>query len=159
MGTRSGDIDPAVVAHVSRSASCDPLDVIGDLNQASGLRGLGGSSDMREILDGRARGDDRAGLAFDVFCHRVRKYVGAYLAVLGRCDAIVFTGGIGEHSAPVRAAALGGLVGLGIELDPARNDAHEQLVSTPASTIAVLVVPTDEELEIARQTAALAGAG
>jgi acetate kinase len=114
MGTRSGDIDPAVVAHVSRATGRDPLEVIGELNHASGLRGLSGSSDMREILDRCDRGDARAQLAFDVFCHRIRKYVGAYLAVLGRCDAIVFTGGIGEHSAPVRAAALRNLDGFGI---------------------------------------------
>ena len=153
MGTRSGDVDPAVVAHVSRATGRDPLEVIGELNHASGLRGLSGSSDMREILDRCARGEARAQLAFDVFCHRVRKYVGAYLAVLGRCDAIVFTGGIGEHSAAVRAATLGGLDRLGIEVDPARNDAHEQVISADGASVAVLVVPTDEEREIARQTA------
>lgn len=155
MGTRSGDIDPAVVAHVSRATGRDPLDVIGELDHTSGVRGLSGSSDMREILDRCDRGDARAQLAFDVFCHRVRKYVGAYLAVLGRCDAIVFTGGVGEHSAQVRAAALRGLGDLGIEVDPTRNDAHEQVVSVDGATIAVLVVPTDEEREIARQTAEL----
>jgi acetate kinase len=153
MGTRSGDIDPAVVAHVSRVTGHDPLDVIGELNHASGLRGLGGSSDMREILDRCDRGDGAAQLAFEVFCHRVRKYVGAYLAVLGRCDAIVFTGGIGERSAHVRAASLRGLGGLGIEVDPERNNTHEQVISADSANIAVLVVPTDEELEIARQTA------
>jgi acetate kinase len=153
MGTRSGDVDPAVIAHVSRATGRDPLEVIGDLNQASGLRGLSGSSDMREILDRRERRDEHAQLAFDVFCHRVRKYVGAYLAVLGRCDAIVFTGGIGEHSAPVRAATLRGLDELGIHVDPARNEAHEQVISADAARVAVLVVPTDEECEIARQTA------
>lgn len=157
MGTRSGDVDPAVVAHVSRSTGRDPLEVIGELNHTSGLRGLGGSSDMREIVDRCDRGDERAQLAFDVFCHRVRKYVGAYLAVLGRCDAIVFTGGIGEHSAPVRAAALRGLAGLGIEVDPDRNDTHEQVISTEGARVAVLVVPTDEEREIARQTAEVIG--
>ena len=159
MGTRSGDVDPAVVAHVSRATGRDPLEVIGALNHTSGLRGLSGSSDMREILDRRDRGDARAQLALDVFCHRVRKYVGAYLAVLGRCDAIVFTGGIGEHSAPVRAAALRGLDGLGIEVDPDRNDAHEQVISTDGAGIAVLVVPTDEEREIARQTAEVVETG
>lgn len=153
MGTRSGDLDPAVVAHVSRATGRDPLEVSGELNHASGLRGLSGSSDMREILDRCDRGDEQAQLAFDVFCHRVRKYVGAYLAVLGRCDAIVFTGGIGEHSARVRAAALHGLSGLGIEVDPDRNDAHEQVISADGAGVALLVVPTDEELEIARQTA------
>ncbi|HSL60091.1 MAG TPA: acetate kinase [Acidimicrobiales bacterium] len=159
MGTRSGAIDPGVIAHVSRATGRDPLDVVGELNNASGLRGLSGSSDMREILDRCGRGDARAQLAFDVFCHRVRTYVGAYLAVLGRCDAIVFTGGIGENSAPVRAAALQGLGGLGIEVDPARNDGHEQVISVDGARIAVLVVPTDEESEIARQTAEVVRAG
>jgi acetate kinase len=158
MGTRSGDIDPAVVGHISRITERDPLDVIGELDHASGLSGLGGSSDMREILDRCDRGDTRAQLAFEVFCHRIRKYVGAYLAVLGRCDAIVFTGGIGEHSAQVRAAALSGLGGLGITVDPTRNDAHQPMISEDGASIAVLVVPTDEEGEIARQTAAAAGA-
>ena len=159
MGTRSGDIDPAVVAHVSRATGRDPLDVIGELNHASGLRGLSGSSDMREILVRCDRGDERARLAFDVFCHRVRKYVGAYLAVLGRCDAIVFTGGIGERSARVRASALSDLAGLGIELDPDRNDTDAQVISTDRASVTVLVVPTDEEREIARQTAEVAQAG
>jgi acetate kinase len=155
MGTRSGDIDPAVVAHVSRATGRDPLEVIGELNHASGLRGLSGSSDMREILDRCERGEARAQLALDVFCHRIRKYVGAYLAVLGRCDAIVFTGGIGEHSAPVRAAALRNLDGLGIQIDPERNEAHEPVISADGASIPVLVVPTDEEREIAHQTAAV----
>jgi acetate kinase len=159
MGTRSGDVDPAVIAHVSRATGRDPLDVIGDLNRASGLRGLSGSSDMREILERCDAGDERARLAFDVFCQRVREYVGAYLAVLGRCDAIVLTGGIGEHSPRVRAAALGGLNGLGIELDPERNDRSDTLVSSDASPTAVLVVPTDEEGEIARQTAEVVSGG
>ena len=153
MGTRSGDVDPAVVAHVSRATGRDPIDVIGELNSASGLRGLGGSSDMREILGRCERGDVSAQLAFDVFCHRVRKYVGAYLAVLGRCDAIVFTGGIGEHSAPVRARVLNGLDALGIAVDPDRNDANESVVSPDGASVALLAVPTDEEREIARQTA------
>jgi len=157
MGTRSGDVDPAVIGHVSRSTGRDPLVVIDELNRASGLRGLGGSSDMREIQARRDDGDERASLAFDVFCHRIRKYVGAYLAVLGRCDAVVFTGGIGEHSAAVRASALSGLEGFGIEIDPTRNDRHDTVVSPPGSRVAVLVIATDEEAEIARQTAAIAG--
>jgi acetate kinase len=157
MGTRSGDIDPAVVTHVASATGRDLVDVIADLNRSSGLRGLGGSSDMREIVERREQGDEQARLAFDVFCHRVRKYVGAYLAVLGRCDAIVFTGGIGEHSAEVRAEVLKGLDGLGIVVDPSRNDAHHAVISTDRSRVAVLVVPADEESEIARQTADVVG--
>jgi acetate kinase len=158
MGTRSGDIDPAVIAHVSRATGRDPLDVIAELNRASGLRGLSGSSDMREVLDRCDRGDAAAQLAFDVFCHRIRTYVGAYLAVLGGCDAIVFTGGIGEHSARVRAGALVGLARLGIVIDPERNRSHGPVISSDRASVAVLVVPTDEEGEIARQTAEAAGA-
>lgn len=153
MGTRSGDIDPAVVTHVSRATGRDVLEVIGELNHSSGLRGLGGSSDMREIIERCEQGDARAQLAFDVFCHRVRKYIGAYLVVLGRCDAIVFTGGIGEHSAQVRAEVLRNLDALGIAVDANRNVAHEAVISAEGSGIAVLVVPADEESEIARQTA------
>lgn len=162
MGTRSGDIDPGVVAHVSRASGRDALDVLGDLNRTSGLLGLGGSSDMREILHRRNQGDERARLAFDVFCHRVRRYVGAYLAVLGRCDAIVFTGGIGERSPDVRATVLRDLDWFGIGLDATRNEAGAQMISPEGARVAVLVVPTDEEGEIARQTAevaAVTGAG
>lgn len=153
MGTRSGDVDPGVIAHVSSATGRDPLEVIGDLNRASGLLGLSGSSDMREVLERAARGESGATLAFDVFCHRVRSYIGAYLAVLGRCDAIVFTGGIGEHSAEVRSATLAGLDWFGITLDEDRNQAHAQVISSDGARVAVLVVPTDEEAEIARQTA------
>lgn len=159
MGTRSGDVDAAVIAHVAHATGRDPVDVVADLNRSSGLRGLAGSSDMREILERRDRGDGQAALAFDVFCHRIRKYVGAYLAVLGGCDAIVFTGGIGEHSPAVRAEALAGLTSLGIELDPALNDSNTTLISPEGGSIAVLVVPTDEEREIAGQTADVIMAG
>jgi acetate kinase len=159
MGTRSGDIDPAVIAHVSHATGRDPLDVIAELIHGSGLRGLSGSSDMREVLERSARGDAAAELAFDVFCHRIRTYVGAYLAVLGGCEAIVFTGGIGERSARVRAAVLSGLGRLGIEIDAERNDTHELVISPDGASVTVLVIPTDEEREIARQTAMVVDAG
>ena len=156
MGTRSGDVDPAVVRHVADAAGRPIADVLGDLNRGSGLLGLCGTSDMREVTERATAGDERAQLAFSVFCHRIRKYVGAYLAVLGRCDAIVFTGGIGEHSPLVRSRSVADLGGLGIELDPAANAAcvaRDAVVSTAMSPIAVLVVATDEEAEIAAQTA------
>lgn len=153
MGTRSGDLDPGVIAHVGKATGRDPYEVIADLNRASGLLGLSGSSDMREILERRANGDPRARLAVEVVCHRVRRYIGAYLAVLGRCDAIVFTGGIGERSAEIRAGVLGGLDWFGIALDPTRNARDDPIVSAEAARVAVLVVPTDEEGEIARQAA------
>lgn len=160
MGTRSGDVDPAVVFHLARvgGLSIDEIDTL--LNQRSGLAGLCGDNDMREIGRRMAAGDDAARLAFDVYVHRLRKYVGGYTAVLGRVDAVAFTAGVGENSAAVREAALRDLTGLGIELDPVRNALRAstaRLVSAPASRVAVAVVPTDEELEIARQTYDLVG--
>jgi acetate kinase len=154
MGTRSGDIDPAVVFHLHRVAGL-ALDEIEDLlNERGGLLGLCGDNDMREVLRRRAGGDEAATLAFDVYCHRLRGYVGAYYALLGRVDAVTFTAGVGENAAEVRAAALAGLDRLGIEVDAARNAAHrrgERLVSPDGAEVAVCVVPTDEELEIAEQ--------
>jgi len=110
---------------------------------------------MRAVLRRRAAGDPAAGLAFDVYCRRITEYVGAYLAVLGRLDAITFTGGVGEHAAEVRAAALAGLAGLGIAVDPARNERGAPVISPPTAPVAVCVVPTDEEREIADQALAV----
>ena len=115
---------------------------------------------MRTVQSRRAAGDASAALAFDVYCHRIRKYIGGYAATLGRLDAITFTAGVGENSVPVRAAALDGLGLLGIEVDPARNDSSdrgERLISPVGAPVAVCVVPTDEELEIATQTVRLLG--
>jgi acetate kinase len=154
MGTRSGDLDPAVLLHLQRSAGMGPDEVDDLLNKRSGLLGLCGDNDMREIDRRMAEGDQQARLAFDIYIHRVRKYVGAYTAVLGRVDAIAFTAGVGENSAAVREAALRGLAGLGIELDAVRNAARgsvARLISAESSRVAVAVVPTDEELEIARE--------
>jgi acetate kinase len=158
MGTRSGDTDPAVIFHLSRVAgmSMDEIDAL--LNRRSGLVGLCGDNDMREILRRKDEGDTAAGLAFDVYVHRLKKYVGAYYAVLGAVDAVAFTAGVGENAAPVRAAALEGLEGLGLAVEPGRNgvrDRQPRLVSPQGAQVAVAVVPTDEELEIARQTYAL----
>jgi acetate kinase len=150
MGTRSGDIDPAVVFHLERVAGLgtDEIDTL--LNKKSGLLGLCGANDMREIGRRMAEGDEAAQLAFDVYVHRLRRYVGAFTAVLGRVDAIVFTAGVGENSAAVRTAALLGLDNIGVTMDPVRNAVR----SSGARVVAV--VPTDEELEIARETYALA---
>jgi acetate kinase len=157
MGTRSGDVDPAVVFHLTRVAgmSVDEIDAL--LNQRSGLLGLCGDNDMRQVLRRMREGDDDARLAFDVYVHRLKKYVGAYCAVLGRVDAVAFTAGVGEHAAEVRAAALAGLEGLGIEIDQRRNasGAGARLISPEYARTAVAVVPTDEELEIAAQAFAL----
>jgi len=153
MGSRSGDIDPTVITHIATATGRPFEDVAAELNTASGLKGLTGVSDMREVTTRAASGDGTAALALAVFCYRVKKYVGAYLAVLGRCDALVFTGGIGEHSAAVRRGVCDGLEPFGFVLDDRRNDANELVVSRADSSISVLVVPTDEELAIAEHTA------
>jgi acetate kinase len=152
MGTRSGDVDPSLGAYLSREAGLDPHDYDAALNRDSGLKGLTGDSDFREVLARRERGDPAAGLAFDVTVHRLRKYVGAYAVLLGRVDALVFTGGIGEHSPQLRAAVINGLALLGLQLDPEANDdgEPERLVTVPESQLPAYVVPTNEELEIAR---------
>ena len=161
MGTRSGDIDPAVIGHVAAASGRSEGDVLAELNRSSGLLGMCGDSDMREITARIAAGPSAdaaaADRALDVFCHRIRKYVGAYVAVLGGCDALVFTAGIGEHSALVRSRVCAGLGVFGIELDHDRNERSELVISRDDST-AVLVVPTDEEHAIAEQTAQVVAA-
>ncbi|WP_411719800.1 acetate/propionate family kinase [Mycetocola sp.] len=155
MGTRSGDIDPAVLIHLHRRTgmSFDDLDTM--LNRKSGLLGMSGAGDMRDVLDRSAAGDERASLAFDVYIHRLKGYIGNYLAQLGSVDVISFTAGVGENSAPVRAAALSGLEAFGIRLSPERNEEKSRearRISADDSDVTVLVIPTNEELEIARQT-------
>lgn len=157
MGTRSGDVDPSVPGYLGRAAGLDPEEVDDALEHRSGLLALAGVSDMRDLLARRTDGDDDAALAFDTYCYRVRSYIGAYLAVLGRIDAIVFTAGVGEHAAAVRAAVLAGLDGFGITLDADRNTVSSQearFVSAAGAAVAVLVIPADEELEIGRQALA-----
>ncbi|MFF3456405.1 acetate kinase [Streptomyces sp. NPDC002730] len=158
MGTRSGDIDPAVTFHLKRVAgmSADEIDEL--LNKKSGLVGLCGDNDMREIRRRIDEGDERAQLAFDIYVHRLKKYIGAYYAILGRVDAIAFTAGVGENAAPVREAAVAGLEELGLTLDLELNAVRSEearIVSAADARVAVAVVPTDEELEIAQQTFAL----
>ncbi|MFJ3163448.1 acetate kinase [Streptomyces kanasensis] len=158
MGTRSGDVDPAVTFHLRRVAgmSVDEVDTL--LNKKSGLVGLCGDNDMREIRRRIDEGDERAELAFDIYVHRLKKYIGAYCAVLGRVDAVAFTAGVGENAAPVREAAMAGLEQLGLAVDPERNavrSGEPRLISPEGARVAVAVVPTDEELEIARQTYSL----
>jgi acetate kinase len=155
MGTRSGDVDPALGAHLARTIGMTTEEYDHALNRQSGLVGLTGSGDFRELVAGLEAGDPRATLAFDVVVHRLVKYVGAYAAVLGRVDALAFTAGIGEHSPQLRAAVLERLGILGVELDADANaDASgEALITTASSRVAAYVVPTAEELEIANQTA------
>ena len=158
MGTRSGDLDPAIHGHLHRELGWSLDEIDRALYRESGLLGLSGVNDFRELMQRMTSGDAAARLAFDVYAYRVRKYVGAYYAALGELHAVVFTGGVGQHSPDLRAAALTGLDRLGIVLDAARNDATSQearTVSADGSEVAVLVVPTDEEWEIARQALAV----
>jgi acetate kinase len=164
MGTRSGDVDPGVVFHLLRNGGMDADQVDTLLNRRSGVFGLSGVNDFRDlhklIASGPSDAADDAALALDVYCHRVRKYVGAYHAVLGGADAIVFTAGVGENDAVVRARILQGLELLGISVDPARNavrSSEPRVISPDGSAVTVLVVPTNEELAIARATVALIG--
>jgi len=156
MGTRSGDIDPAVVPFVMSKEELTLGEVNSMLNKHSGLLAISGSSgDMREIIEAMEEGDRNAKLAFDMFCYRLRKYVGAYAAAMNGLDAIVFTAGIGENSPHVRKAVCEGLSFLGVKLDEAANfnaAKEARFISAPDSRVKVLVVPTNEELIIARDT-------
>jgi acetate kinase len=160
MGTRSGDIDPAILAYLHAQAGLgfDELDAL--LNKKSGLLGLTGNGDMRDVQTAASNGDEKAEAALAVYRHRIRHYVGAYIAELGGLDALVFTAGVGENSVALRQQSLDGLERLGISVDPARNAAKSKdarHISPDGSPVAVLVIPTNEELEIARQTLAVTG--
>ena len=153
MGTRSGDIDPSIIGYLCRVAEMSVDDVESMLNERSGMLGIAGERDFRRLHEMIDNGDAAAQLAYDVFIHRLRKYVGAYLAVLRRTDVVSFTAGIGENVAAVRRDALRGLTALGIEIDEQRNAQSAngaRRISADASPIAVLVIPTNEELAIAR---------
>jgi acetate kinase len=158
MGTRSGDVDPGLHTYLHRELgmSADDVDVL--LNQQSGLKGLSGVNDFRALQQLRDQGDEDAELAFAVYVHRLKHYLGAYLAQLGRLDVLTFTAGVGENNAPLRAAVVAGLEGLGLTVDPGRNEQpgrEARVISPDGSPVTVAVVPTNEELEIARQTLAL----
>ena len=153
MGTRSGDLDPGIVPHLMRSANLDIDQVDALLNRDSGIKGLSGVNDFRELQRLIETGDAAAKLAYDVYIHRLRRYLGAYLIDLGGVDAITFTAGVGENSPQVRADALAGLSRFGIEVDPTANTAKDRTarrISPQDAEVAVLVVPTNEELAIAR---------
>ncbi|MGA9995874.1 MAG: acetate kinase [Pyrinomonadaceae bacterium] len=158
MGTRSGDIDPAIIDFISVKEGLSAQEVETLLNKQSGLLGISGlTNDMRELLDEAHENDDRrARLAIKIFCYRARKYTGAYIAATGGTDAIIFTGGVGENSAEIRALICEGLEWMGLELDAERNAAHtgglEGLISRDGSRLEAYVIPTDEELLIARDT-------
>ena len=158
MGTRSGDVDPGLHSYLHRELDLSAEDVDALLNKQSGLKGLSGVNDFRELQQLRAGGDPDAQLAFEVYVHRLKHYLGAYLVQLGRLDVLTFTAGVGENNAALRAAVVEGLEGLGLAVDPARNEAPSRdarVISPDGSPVTVAVVPTNEELEIARQTVSL----
>ena len=155
MGTRCGDLDPAVHFYLARKTGRPFEEIEGILNKESGLKGICGMNDMREVQDRAHGGDAQAELALEIFCYRIKKYIGAYYAALGSLDAIIFTGGIGENSASVRTKSCEGLSALGITLDEDRNTADAggfREIQTEEGKIKILVIPTNEEHEIARQT-------
>ncbi len=154
MGTRSGDIDPSIILYIMGKEGLSLHEANTLLNKHSGLIGISGeSSDMREILKAMKEDNKRAGYAFDLFCYRIKKYVGSYAAAMGGLDAFVFTGGIGENSHDVRKAVCDDLEFLGIELDESKNKNHDKIISTNNSKVKVLRIPTNEELVIALDTA------
>jgi acetate kinase len=162
MGTRTGDMDPAVLLHIMEKQKLTPQEMNKLLNNMSGVKGISGiSNDMRLLIEKAAEGNQRAQLALDIFVYRIVKYIGAYVAAMGGADAIVFTGGIGENATAIRARILEPLAFLGAELDPVRNasDAKEKVVTTDGSRIAAWVVPTNEELSIAQKTKAIVESG
>jgi acetate kinase len=155
MGTRSGDIDPAVIFHLAKTLGLTMNEIDSVLNKKSGLLGVGGSSDLRDILRQNDKGDEKASLAISLYVYRIKKYIGAYLAILGETDALVFTAGVGENSPYVRWHACKDLGHLGIVLDEEKNRRPGRGITeiqARQSLIKVLIVPTNEELEIARQT-------
>lgn len=154
MGTRSGDIDPAIITYLLNLGEIKPDEIDGFLNKKSGLLGICGSNDMREVVAKMER-DERARLAFEMFCYRIKKYIGAYYAVLGRVDAVIFTGGIGENAPYSREKICGELGALGISIDHELNFAKAsgaRCVSAKGASVKTLIVPTNEELEIALET-------
>jgi len=158
MGTRSGDIDPAIIFHLAAEKGLRADQISDLLNKASGLKGICGSNDMRDIRRQAAAGKANATLALEMFAYRIRKYIGAYCAVLGRVDTLVFTAGIGENDCQAREDICMGLEGLGIEIDPELNRNLENShgpVHRATSRVQIRVVPTNEELQIARETKAL----
>ena len=155
MGSRCGDIDPAIIGYVMRNKnlSIDEIDVM--LTKQSGLLGICGYTDMRDIHAEIEKGNEKAKLALEMLCHRIKKYIGAYFAELGKIDALIFTAGIGENDEIVRRLSTAGLEELGIEIDLEENDKRPKewaLISKPTSKVKVYVIRTNEELEIAHET-------
>ena len=161
MGTRSGNIDPAIMEFIAKKENLDIEGVMNVLNKKSGLLGLSGglSSDFRDLEDAANKGDEKAQLALDMFCYQVKRYIGAYAAAMGGVDAIVFTAGVGENDIGTRAKVCKGLEFLGVELDAERNNVRGKVteISKADSKVKVFLIPTNEELVIARDTNRLCG--
>ena len=160
MGTRSGDLDPGVIEYIAKKEYLTLEEVLKVLNKESGVLGLSGvSSDFRDLTEAMEQGNEQAAVAVEAFCYRVAKHIGAYTAALNGVDAIVFTAGIGENAAHIRSMVCEYLGFLGITIDEEKNAVRgkETEISTPDSKVAVFVIPTNEELAIARETAALLG--
>jgi acetate kinase len=158
MGTRSGDVDPGLHTFLHNELGMSIGDIDTLLNKQSGLKGMAGVNDFRELEERRAAGDESAQLAFDVYAHRLKHYLGAYLAILGGLDVLSFTAGVGENNPALRAAAADGLGDLGFRVDPELNNIRSKVarvISADGAPITIAVVPTNEELAIARETAAL----
>lgn len=157
MGTRAGDMDPAIMVYVQKALGMTPEQADNLINKKSGLLGISGkSSDMRDIEELTESGNERAALALEMFCYRVKKYIGAYAAAMGGLDAIVFTGGIGENGPIIREKSTRGLEFMGVKLDTRKNDTakrgEEADISAADSSARILVIPTNEERMIARDT-------
>jgi acetate kinase len=155
MGTRSGDIDPSALEYVMDQTGMDIHQMLTTLNKKSGLKGVCGVNDMREVIEAAAGGNEMAATAFEMFCYRVQKYVGAYMAVVPNLDAIVFTAGIGQNSQPVRERVCAGLEHLGIRLDPEKNRVRSDdpiELQRDGAPLKILMIPTNEELQIAVET-------
>ena len=158
MGTRSGDVDPGLHTFLHNELGLSVGDIDNVLNKQSGLKGMAGVNDFRELEQRRASGDASAQLAFEVYVHRLKHYVGAYLAILGRLDVLTFTAGVGENNPALRAAVIEGMDGLGLAVEPERNEAASRdarVISPDGTAVTVAVIPTNEELAIAREAAAL----
>lgn len=155
MGTRVGDIDPGIIFYLTEEKEYDVKKVNSIFNKESGMKGLAGDNDLRNVSELAASGNERAKLALDIYCYRIKKYIGAYYAVLGRLDAIVFTAGVGENSALVREMVCENLGHFGIEINTSENNIRKagiREINKPESKVKILVTPTNEELEIATQT-------
>ena len=153
MGTRSGDVDPQVILYIMGKEGLTLSEMNTLLNKHSGLIGVSGeSSDMREVITSMKEGNKRSKYAYDIFVYRIKKYIGAYIAAMGGCDAVVFTGGVGENSVDVRKSVCENMEFLGMDLDEERSEKKEILISKDGSRIKIFRIPTNEELVIALDT-------